>query len=180
MTGNRMPQRSNTPVFVPNILQSPDRKITLTVERYFEGLETLTPVRGTVRIVHKTSYLEVTGDAEAIGSLTCDRCLCQYNHRLKLEVSEPIWLQEDAAAAEADPEWLDQEIDQDDEIVETVSPQGHLDGEQWLYEQLCLSLPLRKLCRSDCEGIEVTEEQAGPALDARWAALAQLKPDDLN
>lgn len=177
MSPNPIHQHKNPPLFVPNLLQSPNRRVTLTVERYFESLETLTPVRGTVTAVHKTTYLEVTGEAEAIASLTCDRCLCQYNQRLRVDLSEPIWLRETALDEAETPDWLDQEVDQDDELQETVPPQGHFDADQWLYEQMCLAIPVKRLCRPDCEGIAVETPAAEPEfpLDSRWAALSKLR-----
>lgn len=176
MTGPKPTQRRNFPIFVPNLLQTPEKRITLTVDRYFEGLETLTPVRGTVRITHRTSYLDVEGQADAIASLTCDRCLCQYNQRLQVDLSEPIWLRNDAETESGNPDWLDQELDDEDEIVESTSPQGHFDGEQWLYEQMCLAIPLQCRCRPDCEGIAIAPSEE-PQIDSRWAALAKLKQE---
>ena len=54
---------------------------------------------------------------------------------------------------------LEQEV-LSEELTESLHPEGHFDPEKWLYEQLCLALPHRKLCRQDCGGIDV--ESANP------------------
>jgi uncharacterized protein len=63
--------------------------------------------------------------------------------------------------------------------METLDPAGSFDPEHWLFEQLSLQLPLKRLCRLDCPGI-LPEEVRGPArpdpiaVDPRWLALQRL------
>jgi uncharacterized protein len=52
-----------------------------------------------------------------------------------------IWLQALNPAAEP----LEQEVASED-LVESLSPQGHFDPATWMYEQLCLALPQRQVC----------------------------------
>ncbi len=167
-------KRSNTalqPIQIPQLLQIPERRVTLPVQDYFPDLETLTPIQGLVEVAHKGNYLDVSTQAKAIVTLSCDRCLCQYNHRIELETQEIIWL--DAQVDEA-PEALEQEVEMDD-LIESLHPQGTFDPAQWLYEQLCLAIPLQKRCDPNCEGIALDDAQSGHALDSRWSILAQLK-----
>lgn len=167
-------KRSKTalkPIFIPQLLQIPERSVTLPVKDYLKDLETLTPVQGVVKVEHRGNFLEVRAEAKAIVTLGCDRCLNQYNHRIELNAHEIIWLREDeeVAAIEAD---LEAEADT---LVETLPPSGTLDPEQWLYEQVCLALPSQTLCDPNCEGIEIDEAKAGNPLDSRWSILEQLK-----
>jgi uncharacterized protein len=162
------------PIYVPQLLKAPDQTLTLQVETYLSDLESLTPVQGTVTVTHRGNFLEASGQAVAIITLSCDRCLQQYNYRLAINTSEIIWLQ-----AQAEIDALEQEVALED-LVETVEPTGHFDVAQWLYEQLCLEIPQRQICDRTCQGIQVSlNDQIKPAIDNRWSALEAFK-DSLN
>lgn len=161
------------PIFIPHLLKAPNQTQVIQVEEFLPGLETLTPVRGQLRVTHQGNYLEVAGKAEAIATLTCHRCLQQYNHRLVIKTSELIWLDETAEGESALP--LEREVALED-LVETLSPQGYFDPSEWLYEQMCLTIPPRQLCDSQCQGIQPTETpHSEPTVDRRWASLEVLK-----
>jgi uncharacterized protein len=168
-------------IYIPHLLKMPEKTQVIPVETYFPDLETLTPVRGSVKVIHHGTFLEVGGTAEAIVTLTCHRCLQNYNYRLAIEPSELIWL--DAAAANPDAYPLEQEVAADD-LVEALPPDGHFYADDWLYQQLCLGLPQRQLCDNSCEGIKVHKDSKAEidgSPDHRWSALSQLRallPDD--
>lgn len=159
------------PIYIPSLLKAPQKTEVLQFKAHVPDLETLLPVRGTVSISHQTTYLDVSAQLEAIVTLTCDRCLQQYNHRLVVSPSEPIWL--DVNADRVDDLPLEQEVPSED-LTESLHPEGWFDPENWVYEQLCLAIPPQKLCDADCPGIEV-EPPEEEAIDSRWAALQQLK-----
>lgn len=162
-------------VYIPHLLQQPGKKLTIDIDTRLPDLETLTPVRGEVTVIHQATYLEVKGRAETIVTLTCHRCLQNYNQRIAIAPEELIWLQPDL-----DPSTLplEREVGIDD-LVETLAPQGHFDPIMWLYEQICLALPQRQLCGEDCVGIDVASAQAPAAesapIDHRWSVLSQLQ-----
>lgn len=158
-------------IHIPNLLKQPGKTQVVEVREHLDGLETLTPVRGEVRVTHQGTYLEVQGQAEAIVTLTCHRCLQNYNHRLETAPKELIWLRETPDLADYP---LEREVAAED-LVETLSPYGDFHPEDWLYQQLCLALPQQQLCDAGCDGIAVNAEANGPEVDRRWAALAQLK-----
>ncbi len=165
-------KRSNSalkPIAIPQLLQISERGVKLPVQDYLQDLETLTPVQGTVEVEHKGRYLEVRAEAKAIVTLTCDRCLSQYNHRVQLNAQEVIWLRDETIQSEIE---LDSE---ESDLVETLPPNGTFDPAQWLYEQVCLAIPPQKLCDDACEGIEIDDAKAGNPLDGRWSILEQLK-----
>lgn len=159
-------------IYIPQLTKAPQSTEVLNFSEIIPDLETLTPVQGTIQVTHQGSYLEVSAQAETIITLTCDRCLQQYNYRLKISPQEMIWLSESGPPAETD--LLEQEITSD-ELVETLSPRGHFHPTTWIYEQLCLEIPHRKLCEQACPGIQLEKTTSVPSVDQRWSSLEALK-----
>ncbi|MEM6835752.1 MAG: YceD family protein [Cyanobacteria bacterium P01_C01_bin.120] len=160
-------------IYIPHLLNAINRTRSLQFETTFEELATLTPVRAEVQVRHSTTFLDIRGTASTIVTLTCDRCLQQYNHRVAVDAQEIIWLDEAAAAAEGLP--VEQEVNPED-LVESLSPHGHFDPETWIYEQICLQLPQRQICDASCQGLKVEQPQfTQPSVDDRWSALEVLK-----
>jgi len=163
------------PIYIPNLVKAPDRTLSLDVRDRLPGLQTLTPVTGRMQVTHQKNYLEVSATAETIITLSCDRCLQQYNHRLKVDTSEFIWLDASADKQDADLP-VEREVGLED-LVEVLHPRGYFLPDEWLYEHLCLSLPHRQLCDRQCPGIQPGPDagESQPLLDRRWASLAGFK-----
>lgn len=166
------------PLHIPQLAKRHEKTLEIIVDTTVPEFDTLTPVRGKVIIKHGGTYLDVSAQAETIVTLKCDRCLQQYNHRLELDTNEVIWLEE----ADPEPARRGMEVRTDPEdLVDSLVPDGHFDPNVWLYEQLCLSLPLRHLCAKNCAGIIPPQEpDLGPSeaeqlRDSRWGVLANLK-----
>ncbi|MDB9528207.1 YceD family protein [Oscillatoria sp. CS-180] len=162
-------------IYIPHLLNAVDRTRSLIFETTFRNLATLTPVRAEVSVRHGTTFLDVQGSAQTIVTLTCDRCLCQYNHRVAFDAKEIIWLDESVASQQDIP--LEQEVNPE-ELVESLSPYGYFDPETWIYEQVCLELPQRQICNASCPGLIVESKAANsspPKVDDRWSALEVLK-----
>ncbi|MEA5570799.1 YceD family protein [Calothrix sp. UHCC 0171] len=164
-------------IFIPQLTKAPERTEEIQVREFLPGLDTLTPVRGVIRVRHCGNYLEVLANAEAIITCTCNRCLQQFNHRLAVDTSEIIWLDETANQVEDLP--LEREVPLED-LVESLLPQGYFHPSEWLYEQMCLAIPFRQLCDRNCQGIESTannksDNSAEKTVDKRWASLEALK-----
>lgn len=133
------------------------------------GLDTLVPVHGVIELVVQGPLLRLGARAQTKVLLCCDRCLQSYEHPLRVRVSERIAL----GISSAD---LSEALDYDAEgVSEQLDPSGSFDPEQWIYEQLCLQLPLVNRCGPQCPGPACWQSQQ-PVLDPRWAALRQLKP----
>ncbi len=164
-------------IYIPQLIHFPEQTLRVDIYDRLPDLETLTPVQGQIRVTHHGNYLEVLAWAEAIVTLACDRCLQHYNHRLVLDTSELIWLEE--SAQEPDIEGLEREVVLD-ELVETLPPRGYFCPRDWLYEHLCLEIPQRQLCDRQCPGIEVESPQSAPVIDRRWASLESLKGESHN
>ncbi|MEL6438671.1 MAG: YceD family protein [Cyanobacteria bacterium J06621_8] len=159
-------------IYIPHLLKAPDRKVEICIDDTIASLETLVPVKGKILLRHGVTFLEVKSQAETIVTLICDRCLQHYNHRLAINTSELIWLESELATRENLPQ--EREIALED-LSETLPPNGHFDPEAWLFEQLSLALPLRKVCGDNCPGTTITSSQNDFVPDSRWSSLASLK-----
>jgi len=160
-------------IFIPQLTKAPERTEEIQVEEFLPGLETLTPVRGIIQVKHQGNYLEVSSQAEAIITCTCNRCLQQYNHRVVLNTQEVIWLDANVNQTEDLP--LERQVAIED-LVETLAPDGYFYPSEWLYEQMCLALPQRQLCSLNCPGIlNTVQDIPKEPIDSRWASLAALK-----
>ena len=159
-------------IYIPHLLKAPNRRAEIIVHDRITSLDTLTPVKGKITVRHGGNFLEVASQAETITTLTCDRCLQQYNHRLAIDTSELIWLESEIENIEDIP--VEREVSLED-LSETLPPNGHFDPEVWLFEQLSLALPLRKVCGQNCPGAAETSLKDDNPIDSRWSSLAALK-----
>ncbi|MEM9772691.1 MAG: YceD family protein [Cyanobacteria bacterium P01_D01_bin.73] len=167
-------------IFIPHLLKAPKHTLYWDFKQIFRDLPTLTPVRGELWVTHRGNFIEVRAKAETIVTLTCDRCLNQYNQRLELDDSEIILL--DVKANLPGIPGAEKEVELE-EMEESLSPQGHFEPEGWIYEQLCLALPVQQSCGDQCTGADLLNnqksepepEQSDSKVDARWSALANLK-----
>jgi uncharacterized protein len=142
-----------------------------------DGLDTLTPVRGSVRVIHRGNVLEVEGQANTIVTLCCDRCLQHFNRPLGFDTRELLWLGEEARQQGLETSLVEEGsavLDLDpDSLSESIDPLGSFDPAHWTFEQLSLQLPVVNQCGSDCPGPASWGSQ-GSSGDPRWAALAKL------
>jgi uncharacterized protein len=160
-------------IYIPNLTKFPDRTDVLRVKEFLADLPTLMPVQGELQVTHQGNYLEVSAQVETIVTLSCNRCLQQYNYRLKIQPSELIWLEEPRESVASVPVEIETPLE---ELLESLSPQGYFEPDTWLYEQLCLAIPPKQLCDADCQGIPIAEGDVAEAVaDSRWAALNALK-----
>jgi uncharacterized protein len=167
-------------IYIPQLATAPEQTESIQVNQSIRGLKTLTPVQGQMEVTHRGRYLDVRASVVTITTLTCDRCLQNYNHRLTVDASELIWLDEPPSP---DEEMADDDDLISDDLVETVPSTGYFDPETWLYEYLCLALPQQQLCDRDCEGIPVNndvDDTHTTPVDSRWGALENLKSQLLN
>jgi len=163
-------------IYIPHLLTKSERKEVIDFEEFIPDLETLTPVRGRLQVTHQGNYLEVKAKAETIVTLTCHRCLKQYNHRLALNSSELIWLEETGNQTDSSSAEIEVALE---DLVENLSPSGYFSPRDWVYEQMCLELPHKQICDTECPGISLTDdtntESTETVSDSRWASLEALK-----
>lgn len=176
LNGRQFSPQLMQPIHLPDLLKKHEATTEIEFEEVLPDLDTLMPIKGIVRLVHQGTYLDVSAQVTTIVTLTCDRCLQQYNHRISITPQEPIWLDEQIGLEDFEEE---REVSMED-LVESIDPQGYFEVDEWLYQQLCLALPHPKHCRPDCPGVDI-DTTITHGVDARWAALQQLQgklPDD--
>ena len=143
------------------------------IDQTIEGLASLTPVRGQLHVSHRGNMLEVVGKAETIVTLCCDRCLQHFNHPLRANNQELLWIGE-PAPIQSDSMAIESEAD-DSGLMEQLDPRGNFDPEHWVFEQLNLLLPIVNNCGKDCHG-PATWSSNDAGIDSRWSALQGLNP----
>ncbi|MGB7416031.1 MAG: DUF177 domain-containing protein [Thermosynechococcaceae cyanobacterium] len=155
-------------IYIPQLETASQQTELLQVNECLTGLESLTPVKGKLQVVHHGTYLQVDAQVETIVTLGCDRCLQQYNHRLVADASEVLWFEDEGPELGVDITL--------DGPVETLSSQGYFEPNDWLYQQLCLEWPQRQICGPACTGMDPSLMTIGSDKgDLRWSALAALK-----
>ncbi|MDS3860539.1 YceD family protein [Thermosynechococcaceae cyanobacterium BACA0444] len=166
------------PLSIPGLTKLPQQTWRQDFKFILDEFVSLTPIQGWITVQHQGSYLRVATEAKTIINLTCDRCLQQYNQRILCQVEELIWLELDDL--DAGIETGSQELD----LLERLPAQGEFDPQDWLYQQLCLSLPHPQICQVDCRGLDVElspthgqsdSTELSERVDHRWASLAALK-----
>jgi uncharacterized protein len=165
------------PIYIPQLAKAVDATETIQFRQFIDGLDSLMPVTGMIEVCHMGNFLAVSATATTIITLTCDRTLEQFNHRLAIDASENIWLFEPLPAADFPKE---REISFDD-LADTLSPQGYFDPQTWLYEQLILAIPVQKFAPDAATPVQTNTNTntngatiEPPTIDKRWAALKSL------
>jgi uncharacterized protein len=161
------------PIYIPHLLKAVGKKREIIIDYPIPDLDSLTPVRGKMQLRHGGTFLEVLAMAETIVTLTCDRCLKQYNYKLTIDTTELIWLEkENSLEKEYPPE---REVALED-LAESLPVNGHFNPETWLYEQLCLAMPLRQVCSNDCHPpVADNQDAVDGHIDSCWSILEGLK-----
>lgn len=149
------------------------------VDQPIRGIDSLTPVRGSLMARHLGTVLELRGSAETIVTRCCDRCLQTFNQPLAFEAHELLEL---AGGEAALPSLAGGPLDVSlitpggDDLDDRLDPRGSFDPEDWIFEQLSLHLPQVARCGPHCPG-PATWSSDGDDTDPRWAALRTLRPN---
>ncbi|MDX2271710.1 MAG: DUF177 domain-containing protein [Cyanobacteriota bacterium] len=164
------------PIRLDDLQRLPRQTYTQTFQQFIEGFASLIPVTGQVAITHRGNFLQANGQANTIVTLSCHRCLQQFNHRLAIQFEEILWIEDPAAHP------LPQELEiAPEDLMERIAPHAEFDLTDWVYQHLYLQLPDHLACRADCPGIPVSASPSPPpqpSVDPRWAALRRLQPFD--
>lgn len=159
-------------IYIPYLLQVPQKTQTIILDDFITELITLTPFRGLITIRHGGTFLEINLKGETIINLTCDRCLQQYNHRIKLKVFENIWL---SKSWNSDQKFIQEKDLILEDFSETLPSEGYFNSKIWIYEQLSLSVPLRKLCSNNCQTPVILDQEISTSVNNCWKGLENFQ-----
>jgi uncharacterized protein len=95
-------------------------------------------LRGTLQVVRVQGGLLVQGSVASQLSVECVRCLEPFDHQITLEIEEIVGV----PGARPGPD-----------VSYTVSEEGWLDLSPVLREQAWVAIPMKPLCRPDCQGL---------------------------
>jgi len=105
---------------------------------------------GHIKVALMPYGADVTGQIETDIKLICDRCLEEFNFHLKADINEkfvkesPVNIDKNSKEIELKNEDFAQVLNQEKEI----------DITDLVYQTIILTLPFKKICRTDCKGIE--------------------------
>lgn len=143
-------------------------------DSFFESFEPLNIQKGKIDLSldfeKESGLLSLLFHFNGTVSLTCDRCLEEYDQPVADDFRLIVKFGEDY-----------QEIT--DEIVEISITEHRFDLSQYIYEYVQLMLPLKHVHPDDALGnstckpemLEKLKELSKPATDPRWEALSKLK-----
>ena len=126
----------------------------------------LAEVEGTVKISRTPQGLFVQGEFSGTTTLECVRCLCEYAHKLKWDFTELYAFKEENVT----------------ESGLMVPDDAHIDLQPLVRDFALLDIPIKPLCREDCQGLcqecgqNLNEKDCGhtPDEDSPFLALKDL------
>jgi uncharacterized protein len=132
---------------------------------------------GVVRLTRLRDGVMAHTVAEGTATLTCARCLREYEQPFAIELDEEFRQTVDVRTG-AD---LDYDAE-DDEQTSRIDENHELDLREPLRQEILVSLPMRPDCGEECPGPDVLEagdeDETSDVVDDRLAALASLLGDE--
>lgn len=132
-------------------------------------------IHGNLRLTRLRDGVMVHLKADGTSTLTCARCLRQYEQPFAVEFDEEYQQTVDVRTGLGlDHEGLD------DEATSHIDENHELDVAEPLRQEILISLPMRPDCGEECPGPDMLRGDEGEdeAIDDRLAALASLLGDD--
>ncbi len=129
-------------------------------------------ITGTLKLMRLADGIMLSGEVRGTALIECVRCLEIYPQPFIAEVEQEYRLMMDLAMAAGGDEG---DADSADEVGE-IDDANEIDMAEPIRQFAILSLPMRPDCGDDCPGPDI-EEEDGPEIDHRLAALAELLDD---
>lgn len=143
-----------------------------------EEVKLTRPIEGTIRLIHSTEGVLVSGQLHTEIELTCSRCLEPLSTAIDFTLEEEFRPTLDISTGAKLPR-----VDGEDEAT-LIDDHHILDLLEVMRQHILLALPPRPLCQPDCAGLCVQCGQnlnEGPCTceqplgDSRWEALWTLR-----
>jgi uncharacterized protein len=122
-------------------------------------------VTGKIEVSLTPYGADVHGKVETKVKLQCDRCLEEFEYLLTADINEKF-----VQTPSVDIEKNSKEIElKEEDFVQVLNSEKEIDISDLVYQTLILNLPFKKLCSSDCKGIEayiptIEEDNIDPRL----------------
>ena len=132
-------------------------------------------IHGNLRLTRLRDGVMVHLKADGVSTLTCARCLRQYEQPFSVEFDEEYRQTVDVRTGIGlASEGLD------DEATSHIDENHELDVAEPLRQEILISLPMRPDCGEECPGPDVLRNDDGDdeVIDDRLAALASLLADE--
>jgi len=123
--------------------------------------------------------VDITGRIQVKAEATCVRCLTRFSMEFERKIVHILVRSLERPSGEEEVELSSNDLDR------SLLEGNRIQLGEVLREELLLGMPMKAVCREDCEGIcagcgaELNDEKClcKPQVDERWAALAALKTD---
>lgn len=140
-----------------------------------EDIKVIGPIHGHVRMRRTNQGLLVDGWVDVTVELTCNRCLEQFEQRLRVPFTEQFYPTVDVVSGVALPPF-------DEDEVFPIDDHHHVDLTEAIRQHVLLELPMSTICREDCAGLcpqcghnlNLGPCECQPEADARFSVLQQL------
>ena len=176
MVSNIENNKKSFSISVKDITLAKNKTLLFVIDEFVElppDLCKLTDnVRGEIELRRQNKILIVTGNLCADLLLTCDRCLEEYKYKASFDIDEALEIinnQELPTSLELDY----------DKCYETVSEDQKIDITDLIRQYIILDLPLKKICKETCEGLQCEytkkDKDSDFDLDPRWKSLIDVK-----
>ncbi len=175
--GQQRELRNDTAVNVVGLLKSQTgdtRSYRLVLDTFDADDETVAQdIVGDVRLTRLRDSIIASVSASGVVTLTCARCLREYDQPFEVEFDEEYRQTVDVRTGVD----LDDEPGED-ELFSRIDENHELDLAEALRQWIVLELPMRPDCGDVCAGPELPAQNDDDPIDSRLAALAELLSDD--
>ena len=149
-----------------------------------EGTLDARDLTGMVRVTRLSRDLLVQGDVSADIHVVCSRCLDEFNLPVQGVLEEQFQPTIDVETGRP----VQRQPFEEDDTAFNISANHEMDLTEPIRQSLLVALPLKPLCKDDCKGLcpqcgaNLNDGPCGCEIenvDNRWAALRELKLEDL-
>jgi len=181
--GRRIDLLNDTRLNVAALLQEPignNREIGFTLaELPLDRDLAAHEIKGSARLTRLRDAVLVAANARGVAHLECARCLNTYDQSFTADFAEEFRQTVDVHNGRDLGRVLKIAADDlDDEPGFSIDENHELDFAEALRQWVVLALPMRPDCGDLCAGPEVTSVGDDAAVDNRFAALADLLPEE--
>ena len=143
-----------------------------------EEIKLTHPIEGTIKLIHTTEGVLLSGQLHTEVELTCSRCLESFSTTIDFTLEEEFRPTIDISTGAKLPS-----VDGEDEAT-LIDSQHIIDLLEVMRQDILLALPPRPLCKPDCAGLCFQCGQnlnegpctcVQPLSDPRWEALRTLR-----